>query len=179
MDSLFDEVSKAAAQSKSDNFRDGEGILMIEEVKSFSGDSGRVFVVQGKVVESKSKGDLTLSPDQKQVVGPAVVQPNAAGSTVGWPQLVDKFKSAKGNVKAFMLALFDKKEDEISPADFAKTGEELVSKENPARGMLIGYSTYRQVTKTGPNAGKINTYVRFSHVKQTGEEIAKRRAQLG
>ncbi len=183
MDSLFEAIGKAAASMKSDNIRDGQGVMVIEEVKAFKGNEGMVFVPQLKVVSSESKGDLALSPDQKQVVGPAVVPPNAPGSTVGWPQLVEKHKSAKGNVKAFILALFDRKEEEFNTPEklleFQQTGNELVSAANPAKGMLVAYTTYRQMTKTGPNAGKINTYVRWSHVKQTGEEIAKRRAELG
>ncbi len=48
--------------------------------------------------------------------------------------------------------------------------------------MLIGYETYQQVTRGGPNAGKTNTYVRWIHVPPTagnsGAEIAARKAEL-
>ncbi len=184
-DDLFGAVYAAAANNKSDNFRDGEGVCVIEAVKSFNGNDGKVFVVQARIVESKAKGDLTLSADQKSAPGPGVVQPNAVGSVVGWPQKVSKFKSAMGNVKSFILALFGKDEKEITLDEFSKTGNAIVNEDpkngmvNPAKGMLIAFSTYRQVTASGPNKGNINTYVKWSHVKQTGAEIAARRAELG
>ena len=75
-------------------------------------------------------------------------------------------------------------EDSIwgDPLNKPKLLGKLVSREQPGRGMLIGYETYQQVTRGGPNAGNTNSYVRWITVpREAGnspEEIAKRRADL-
>jgi hypothetical protein len=175
MNEVFAKIAAARASMKSDNFRDGKGVALVEEliVGKFFG--GNTFVARTKIVKSESKGDL--DPTTKQPV-----TPNAPGSSVGWPQMLDKHASALGNVKAFTLNLLGFKEAEVTSDQFGEALERLISKEQPARGMLIGYETYQQATRSGANAGKINTYVRWVHVPPSAgnspEEILKRRAEL-
>lgn len=175
MNELFAKIANSNASLKEDVFRDGQGVVEIRELICKSFFQGPTFVARTKVVSSASKGDV--DPVTKQPIAP-----NAAGSKVGWPQMLQKHASAPGNVKGFILALLGFKESDVSPAQFTEAFERLISKDQPARGMLLGYQTYQQATRSGPNAGKTNTYVKWTHVAPSAgnspEEIAKRRAEL-
>lgn len=48
----------------------------------------------------------------------------------------------------------------------------------PGRGRRIKCDTYQRVTKNGPNAGKIGTYPRWTHIAMTDDEINQRRAEI-
>lgn len=175
MEDLFLKIGGSSASLKEDVFRDGKGIVEIRELLCKRFFQGNTFVARSRVVNSASKGDLN-PVDKTPVV------PNAPGSSVGWPQMLDKHASAPGNVKGFVLALIGFAENQVTTAQFAEALARLISKEQPGRGMLIGYETYQQATRSGANIGKINTYVRWTHVKPSEgndkDSIAKRRAEL-
>ncbi len=175
MDDLFRKIGDAQGSGKGDNFRDGKGVLVVREMLLKKLNEGWTFIGAFKVVSSESKGDL--DPITKQPV-----IPNAVGSNPSWPQKLDKFKSAMGNVKECILALLGFAAGAVKAEDFAETLKGLVAGGQPGRGMLVGYETYQQATRSGANIGKVNTYVKFIHVpKEAGnskEEIAKRRAEL-
>ncbi len=175
MNELFAKIASANASLKEDLFRDGKGVVVIRELLCKRFFKGNTFVARTKVVSSQSKGD-------KDPKTGTAIEPNGPGSCVGWPQLIDQHASAAGNVKAFTLNLTGFQEANVKPDDFAQTFESMVSKEQPARGMLIGYETYQQATKSGVNAGRINTYVRWLNVPPTAgnspAEIKTRRDEL-
>lgn len=175
MNALFAKIASSNASLKEDLFRDGKGVVLIRELLCRQFFKGNTFVARTKIVSSQSKGDK-----DPKTGGP--VEPNGPGSCVGWPQLIDQHASAAGNVKAFTLALTGFASADVAPEDFAKGFGELVDKNQPARGMLIGYETYQQATKSGPNAGRVNTYVRWIHVPpsagNSAADIAARRAEL-
>ncbi len=175
MDDLFGKVAAAQANGKGDNFKDGKGVVLIRELICKKMNEGATFVASTKVVSSEAKGDL-------DPVAKTPITPNAVGSTPSWPQKLEKHKSAPGNVKAFTLALLGFAEAQVQPAQFAEALGRAISKEQPCRGMLLGYETYQQVTRGGPNAGKTNTYVRWIHVPpgsgNDAKSIAERRAAL-
>ena len=185
-------IANARGTTRSDHFRDGKGRILVQEILYEQKDEGPTFILRGKVVESSSKGDL--DPVSKQPV-----IPNAPGSEVGYVQKVKKFKSAAGNIKKAVCNLLGYTEEEVDskPGSLAKAVCRLADLDpatqqnirktlgatcQPARGMLLDYSTYQQMTKSGANAGKVNTYVNFIHVPPTAgnspDEIATRRAQL-
>jgi hypothetical protein len=174
MEELFKKIANANASLKEDVFRDGKGVVVVRELICKSFFQGPTFVARTLVKESASKGDKNAQGQ--------LVEPNAPGSRVGWPQMLQKHASAPGNVKSFTLALLGYQEAQVSSDQFAEAFQRLVSKEQPARGMLIGYETYQQATRSGPNAGKVNTYVKWIHIPPTAgnspDEIAKRRAEL-
>lgn len=175
MDALFNKIGAANASLKEDVFRDGKGVVEVREILCKRFFKGNTFVARVKVKESSSKGD-------KNPTTGALVEPNAPGSSVGWPQMLDQHASAPGNVKAFVLALLGFSEAQVTPKDFSEALERLISKEQPGRGMLIGYETYQQATRSGPNIGKVNTYVRWTHVSPANgnskDDIKKRRDEL-
>jgi hypothetical protein len=171
---MLDAIGASKASNKSDNIRDGQGVLLVEEIVSFDGNDGPTFVARCEVVSSSSKGDV--DPVTKQ---PTV--PNAVGSQVGWVQKLQKFKSSMGNVKKFIVELAGETEAALdaTPGKFAEVAGGLLSDAQPARGMLINYSTYQQTTRSGPNAGKVNTYVNWSHHADNSDAaIDARRADL-
>jgi hypothetical protein len=181
---LFKKIAGSQANNKSDNFRDGRGVAEIDELKYENLNDGATFIARVKILSSEPKDEFELAKFEPgkphQYVEPRIkAATNPPGSKLGWVQKTDKFKSAPGNVKAFVLALLGFDEAEVSEDEFAETLEELVGKDQPAKGMLISFDTYRQMTRTGANAGSINTYVSWAHVKQTEEEIKARRAAAG
>ena len=175
MDALFAKIGASNASLKEDVFRDGRGVVEIRELLCKRFFKGNTFVARTKVVSSTSKGDKNPATGQ-------AVEPNSPGSSVGWPQMLDQHASAPGNVKAFVLALLGFREDQVTSPQFAEALEKLIGKEQPGRGMLIGYETYQQATRTGTNAGRVNTYVRWTHISpengNSAELIKARRAEL-
>ena len=174
MDALFQKIGASNASLKEDVFRDGKGVVEVRELLCKRFFKGNTFVARTRVVSSMDKGDK--DKDGKGIT------PNAPGSSVGWPQMLDQHASAPGNVKAFVLALLGFSEAQVTSAQFAEALERLISKDQPGRGMLIGYETYQQATRSGANIGRVNTYVRWTHVPpaagNTPAEIASRRAEL-
>lgn len=158
MDDLFAQIGGSQASNKGNYFEGGKGTAVIREVIAKKGNEGRMVIAAVDVISAESNG-LTDKETGKPLPVPA------AGAAISWPQLIDKFKSSAGNVKSFVLNLTGFKEADVSSADFAKTLAQLASKEQPARGMLIRFDTYQQQTKSGANAGKWRTYVKWAHVK--------------
>jgi hypothetical protein len=175
MDALYAKIGASNASLKEDVFRDGKGVVELRELLCKRFFKGNTFVARCKVVSSASKGDVN-PVDKTPVI------PNAPGSSVGWPQMLDQHASAPGNVKAFVLALLGFSEAQVTGPQFAEALEQLISKAQPGRGMLIGFETYQQATRSGANAGRVNTYVRWTHIAPSeGNDkvrIAERRAEL-
>ena len=169
----LNKLGEARANVKGDYFRDGAGVVVIEELVYSEMNEGETFVARSVIIESQSKGDLDIKSKQPVI-------PNAPGSHVGWVQQVKKFKSAAGNIKAFLLALLSVSQEEMDASGkFGQTMFDLTQgKEQPARGMVLCYSTYRQGTKANP--GDLRTYVSWSPAEaaNTKEKIAARRAKL-
>lgn len=191
---IFDAVADSRANMKGDVFKDGRGVLLVVENLLDNLNEGATFVGRFQVVKAEPKGDLELAPfapgkPHLPLDPPRPAPCNAIGSQVGWPQKIQKFKSAAGNVKGYLLSLLGFKEAEVTKAAFAATLAEMVSAAQPAAGMLVGYETYRQETRGGANAGRINSYVRFTHIPPGSNpddegsnhpvQVAKRRAALG
>lgn len=175
MDDLYATVANAQANGKGDNYKDGKGVALIRELVCKNMNEGPTFIAATKIVESASKGDT-------DPVNKTPVEPNAVGSTPSWPQKLKKHKSAPGNVKAFVLAALGFTDGAVTTEQFAEALKRSVSKEQPMRGMLIGYETYQQAIRGGPNVGKVITLVRWIHVPpgagNDAKSIAERRAAL-
>lgn len=190
--SMLDGIGASRANTKSDYFKDGQGLALLKEVIYKDMNDGPTFVARFTILESSSKGDV--DPVTKQPV-----VPNAPGSEVGWIQKTGKQKSAAGNVKSFVLALLGYSEAEVDskPGSFADAVAQLADLDSngqdargaiaskggviqPGRGMVVRYATTQAAIRSGPNAGKVLTFVKFSHVGDlnTKELIAKRRAEL-
>ncbi len=158
-----------ASGGRSDNIVDGWGVLIVKKIEYKNLEAGGTFIVEAVVESSNKATGLT------DLAGnPVDVAPNTPGSTIGYIQQVDRFKSAFGNVKAFVLNLLGESL-ETSDDKFFPAFEALCGAPNPARGMRVAYRTKRQVTK---DKSKKNTYPYFEHVKQTPEQVKATRAEL-
>lgn len=158
---IFESIGNAKTTTRSNHIKEGKGTLLVKKIECRELEAGTTFIVEAEVLESEQTG---ANP------------PNLLGSTIGYIQQLLKFKAAAGNVKAFTQALVG--EPDADGSAIAKVLEELCGPKQPGTGMLIKYETFQQTTKTGPNAGSVNTYPRFFHVAQTGPEIKKRREAL-
>ncbi len=176
---IFGKIANAQANQKGDFIKKGSGRAVILECMQKSGNSGNNFIVRLKILASKGKDGST---------------PNAEGSQVSWIQSLDKFQSAFGNVKAFVLNVTGVKEAEVSAEEFVETLEDMINyvpgaksessgrsitATQAARGMLVDYDTYDQQTKTqkAAKSTETNTYAKFIHVTEQGD-VAARRAEL-
>lgn len=205
---IFEEIGASSANQKGDNIKDGKGVFLVRENIYAKLNDGPTFIARVRVLKVEPKvGTGVLAPFEpgkphQEVMPFQQAPPNAIGEDLGWVQKPKKHKSAKGNIKSYVLALFGKREQDVSKAEFADTVTKLCDLDpttgqplsagqcrNPAAGFLIAFSTYRQVTATGANVGRVNTYVKFEHVEKGDNpdnewsnhpvQIAKRRAALG
>lgn len=195
MDFLKRIASKATRSSQGGNhFKQGRGRAMVKNLKMEKNEDGQYFVGEFYIVSSE---DIPGAVDDKGRPENA----NPAGTSVSYPCLIWKHKSAPGNIKGLILALTGDKEDEISEMDFFKgllnacTSTTITggieapnekfedehgkpwkfSKANPLRGAVIDFETYQSKIKTGPNAGSLMTKPAWTHVPQSSEDIKKGR----
>lgn len=171
---IFAKVANAQANQGGNNIKDGKGRLAIQKMICKQMNEGWTFVAEMKVLSS-------AATEQG-------IEPNPVGSTVSYVQKLDKHKSALGNTKSFVLALLGFSDSEVSSDEFAETLEDLcretdekvgneVKPANPGRGMVIDFETFRKPKRDKPT--EILVLPRWTHVKQTAEEIAKVSASLG
>lgn len=158
---LMSKLKAAQVSRKSDYFTDGMGTVMLKEIRNFQSQQGLPTVVfDFEVVNSQPKDGGT---------------PNAPGSDAATVHtLGGKYDYGFRDVKSTLFAIVGG-----TPDKFDEMFESLVaaamSPEQPLRGALVNYSTFRKPNKSGGN----NTYVRFSANGDNGDEaLAKRRADL-
>jgi hypothetical protein len=179
---LLEKIAAAKITQGGNNIKDGKYIFSILKILSEKKRNGNMFIVEMLVDESSSIPDI-FEKDGKPV------HANAAGTTVSWVLNLDNNDSAPGNIKAFVLGLFDESEADIDaeelqakskgePSPLATTLGELISREQPALGRKIVSETYRKLIKSGKNAGQPFVGHNWRHVAQTPEEIAANRARV-
>ncbi len=182
-------IYDAKQSGRGEYFKKGSGeAVIVECLKKDDADAGEVFVMRAKITKASPKDGQPC---------------NSVGERVGWPQLLTKYpKMAPGNIQNMILAAVGVSKEQITKDQFVETYEDminyvpgtksehsgrLINEVQGARGMLIRFDTYDQLSKeqkailkSNPNAAvKPNTYVKFYHVPgQTEEEIAARRAEL-
>lgn len=150
--SYWDKIANAKALSGGNIIRDGVYRFIIERLSmNTDGYDGASFIAEFRVVEA--------APNEPGV------EPNPVGSTVSFIAMVDKHKSALGNVKAFLLAALGM--DDSSGSQFAQICETVCGKGQPMRGVEVRCTTYRKINQgrlNPANAGKQMTLCRFDHV---------------
>jgi hypothetical protein len=169
--SVFDEIVSAET-TEGGNYitKDGRYTFVVTKIGvNPKARKGKTFYVNLEVVESN-----------ETVAG---VAPHAPGSNVSWLQVIghadpDRRKMALGNVKKFILSLFNT--PDVNPTELHSTLKELLgpdetgAKEQPARGFTIKGETYQKPTK----AGSPRMYVNFFGVENTPADVKKRRQAL-
>lgn len=170
--SELNRIGAARATIKSDYFRDGHGVAVVDELIYDKMNGGLTFVARCQIVESASKGDI--DPKTRQ---PAI--PNASGSLASWVQVYQPNIGMEGRVKAFVLAITDQDEAAVDavPGAFGKALFDLTQgREQPAKGMVVCYSSFQYTTKKGVTQTGISWSPAAS--ANTPEKIKARRAKL-
>lgn len=165
---LLKKIAESRATAGGNNIKDGDYILVVKRLLVDQKYKGTMFIAEFDVVESaQTREDVT---------------PNAPNSDCSIALNLDTNASAPGNMKQFFLGLLGKDEATTPTEELIKDMEKYTGEDNKARGMLVACSTYRKVTKTGPNAGKEGTYPRWARVSETEgnteDAIKARRAEL-
>ena len=159
-----DRIAKARATTGGNNIQHGEYVLMLMKSSYEKMNSGWCHINEFVVVESKKvsvmEGDKVKD-----------VEPNAVGSTCSSVINYDgKGKqSADGNSKAIVLGLFGFKEGEIADAKVSETLGDLTHDSQPAKGMLIGVSTYPKEVRSRP--GNYITGLNWHCIAKPGEGL--------
>jgi hypothetical protein len=132
--SIFDSIGQASATGGGNYLRPGKYVLRLKRADLKQGFKGESFVTEWLV---KSAEALANENDES---------PNTVGSTVS---MVSNFKNrmAVGNVKAMILGMLGEKESQTKPEDVAQTAQQMVSAQQPLRGMDVRVETYQKRAK--------------------------------
>lgn len=179
MASALSKIAAATPTKGGINIRDGRYRYLVEKITyDEKSRSGAAYIVEFRVIKSESNGD-TDEKRQGEVGKPTV--PNPVGSSCSMVSLIDKFDSAAGNVKAFLMAAMAPLgylEEHITEAVLL----EVADARNPLRGLQVDNDTRRtwnQGKNTPANRGLAMTSNGWKPViPQTLEDIAKNRAWL-
>jgi hypothetical protein len=177
--------------------KQGKGRLIVKSLKHEDLYAGETFIAELYVERSESfPGAINPTTKEPELANPP-------GSSASFIQQFKQFpETAFAMTKGFLLTLLGEDDSTLAkgaaervakgqvpeewckaenkPAaawsgadEFGLAYENVVSKANPCRGMALDYETYTKPTKKGD---KILVLPRFTHVKQTPDEIAARRA---
>ena len=176
MNSIFDVIANAKANQSGNYIKPGGKYLWeVNNILIKDGNNGRFFIMEAICRESVATGETDRAG---KVMVPTAV--GAMGSIA--INLTDpKQKSAAGNVKSFIQALFGVEESEVTAAVASECVSEYdaagkVKRMTPCRGMLIRDEAWNKPQKADPS--KDFTHHRWTNVKQTEDEIKVRKAEL-
>lgn len=166
--SLLQAALKKIAQSKAagggNYILDGRYVFAVKNVILKEGHKGVSFITEFIVMEAQ--------PAAYEVAGKTPPH-NPVGSECSFIANMSK-DSGPGNIKAFVLALLGAKEEDVSAEDFEATLGDLIGKDNPARGKIIGCTTFRKTTQQGKDI----TLPNWSTLENADEDVAARRALI-
>lgn len=172
---IFRKIAKSRATGGGNYIRQGKGRLIVKSLTLPDLYNGDTFIAEFQVKASESVPGATGKDGKPELANPP-------GSSCSYIQQLKKFESAPGNVKGFLERL-DGSAD-MSEGEFEELLASMVNDDpkagevNPARGFEIDYETYQKPIQKGPNAGKLITLVRWTHVDLTTEEVDANRALL-
>src|SRR5258707_15854075 len=145
-------IAKADA-TKSGNFLRANAIyrLKVEKVVAFKGYKGLQFIAECRVLEMTPTGQPSVNPKTKQPM-----PQNAVGTLGNFHVNLDN-DAGPGNVKAFLMALLNEPEEEISIGALT----ELCSDKQPLKGLEIWDETFEKPLQNSP--GNF-THHRWEHI---------------
>jgi hypothetical protein len=140
--------------------------------------SGVCCIIELLVKESRSKAGLVDGNGT-----PRNVEANPVGSTCSLVYNLSKTddagRAAPGNVKAFVCGIAGYDPATIPDEKFAAFCEQMRSKAQPLRGMLVGDDTFARPIKKGPRMGQMFVGHNWVHVPgQTPESIRAEREAM-
>lgn len=164
MAKLGNDISTANPTGGGTNLRDGKYKLCVERFFEQSGYTGDCVIAEFRVLEAEATEEG--------------VKPNAVGSSCSSVWNVTKQKeAARGNVMAFLMAMFDCDKEEITAERYA----ECVDDEHMLRGFVINAETFRKANQgrqVAANAGKIMTVPKFIHYPDNTEEAVEEQKKM-
>lgn len=132
VEDLFREIAEASATKGGNHIKHGDYDMIVDKCILDKKEAGTCFIVELFVERSTKTGDN---------------EPNAPGSRCSTVWNLTKHKSAKGNIKAFVLAMEGKDESNVSVDDAQVLIKESIG--DKYRGQRIKCSTYKKMTKDG------------------------------
>jgi hypothetical protein len=178
---LFKKLGKAKSTKKDNQVRQGKYRFIVRALRYFVSENTNqdTFVLELFTKQSESiPGAIDRDTGKPEFANPvgttcsSVVQPNAT-------------KSGPGNLKSIVEAMDGEEYPEERDGEYADLLMILTNDDpnegavQPARGTELEAVTYQSDIKTGKNAGKKGTFVRWSHVDITPEQIAANLLLLG
>lgn len=166
MADIWDDIGNAQPTGRGRYFEDGDyevTILNIKRKRTPKSPTNGKFIISALVDKASGEGS------------------NPAGSTRDQTIDMDNTRSNgswKGDVHAFALALFGKKEGEVSKEEVSKTLRQLEERE--AQQLMRGQRMKLRVWKKPQVADKTKMFTvhAWEHVKMTADERKARRAEV-
>jgi hypothetical protein len=172
---MLDKIAKAKASKNGNYVRPGKYLFEVQKVDVFDGYNGTMFLAELIVLESSSTGARDRAGN--------VITPNPVGS---WCSYVVNLgnECGPGNAKAFVMALFNEPEEEVTSEVLAELcsvdefkGGECTREGQPARFLTIRDEVFDKPQKKKPD--QYVTVHRWEHVAPTEAQlkmIGERRA---
>jgi hypothetical protein len=174
---IYSSVANAEVFGSGTKIRDGKGRLILNNMYFKDGFKGTFFIADLVVEESQKIPVVSEKTGEK-----LDVEPNAPGTSTSFVVQVNnpKNKGAEGYVLDFVMTLQGldhtqmKNEEKCAniKANVGMKTKDASPKVSPLRGATIDYETYRKVAD---KSGKELVVPKWSHVKQTPEDILARR----
>jgi hypothetical protein len=162
-------IAGAKANKSGQWIQPGRYLFEVQKLLAERKTGGDMFIAELLILESTSTGQIDRS-------GKPYV-PNAAGTTVGFVVPIDAKGYGDGNVKSFLMALFNAKEEEITTQVILQmTGTEKAPGPQPARFFQIRDEAFTKPQRAKPD--KDFTHHMWNHVAFTAEQEAARKERL-
>lgn len=169
----FSKIAGGKINGGGNFFRDGNYVLLVENVSLEKKYSGDTFIAELRVMQATPNGEL----DEK---GNPVV-PNKVGSQGSLVCLLSKHDSAADNAKSFVfgvLSTLGYTEEQITEELLTEVCDKKVQ---PLKGMAVEMRTRRKINQgkvNKANEGKILTLPSWYPIAQTADQIKNQRAWL-
>jgi hypothetical protein len=201
---IFERIASASATAGGNWIKDGVYVFAIKEVKYEELFNGLTWVTELIVLAAEpipGMMEVGGQPCDAGVQGAVQVIPSAVGSKVSFTRPL-RIKNAAGDIKMFMLALTNKREEDFDreeaeakqkrvieeaqgvPLDkrtqspFAEACQLIKGPQQIVRGAVIKCTTYRKKNQgrdNPANKGKILTLQDWGHIPHVKADIAERR----
>ncbi len=135
MSAIFKKIAEAKANGGGNMLKDGDYVLEVERLLIEKKFGGTFWISEFRVVEA-----IPVTP---------TVDPNKVGTQASWVCNLEKNLSAPGNLKSFILALYNEDEANATPDDLSVAIGEAVSDKQPAKGLKIRMSTFHKPSRAG------------------------------
>lgn len=174
---MFAKLKTARVSGSGNRIKQGKGRLIVEVVKFPTLFNGDTFIAEFKVLHSESIPGAVDKDGKPELANP----PGTTCSIALQPGNTKTKNTVPGDIRDFIEKVTG---SEPTDDEYGALLEECVNEDpkagdvNPLRGYAIDFETVQKTIKSGDNAGKPFTKVRWSHVEQTDAEREANKAFL-